>query len=59
MNVILDFVPNHTSDQHPWFLESRAPRDSPKRDWYVWRDRPGRRAAQQLGLGLWRIARGS
>jgi alpha-glucosidase len=38
LKVILDFVPNHTSDQHPWFLESRASRDSPRRHWYVWRD---------------------
>ncbi len=38
LRVILDFVPNHTSDQHPWFLESRSSRDNPKRDWYVWRD---------------------
>jgi alpha-glucosidase len=38
IRVILDFVPNHTSDQHPWFLESRASRDNAKRDWYVWRD---------------------
>ena len=35
---MLDLVPNHTSDQHPWFLESRASRDNPKRDWYIWRD---------------------
>jgi alpha-glucosidase len=38
IRVILDWVPNHTSDQHPWFLQSRASRDNPKRDWYVWRD---------------------
>lgn len=38
LKVILDLVPNHTSDQHPWFLESRASRDNPKRDWYIWRD---------------------
>ena len=38
LKVILDFVPNHTSDQHPWFLESRASRTNPKRDWYLWRD---------------------
>jgi alpha-glucosidase len=38
LKVILDFVPNHTSDRHPWFVESRAARDSPKRDWYIWRD---------------------
>jgi alpha-glucosidase len=38
IRIIIDFVPNHTSDQHPWFLESRSSRDNPKRDWYVWRD---------------------
>jgi alpha-glucosidase len=40
LKVILDYVPNHTSDRHPWFAESRASRTSPKRDWYIWRD-PG------------------
>ncbi len=40
LKVILDFVPNHTSDQHPWFLESRSSRESAKRDWYLWRDEP-------------------
>jgi alpha-glucosidase len=40
LKVLLDFVPNHTSDQHPWFVESRSSRDNPKRDWYIWRD-PG------------------
>ena len=40
LKVILDFVPNHTSDQHPWFRESRSSRDNPKRDWYLWRDAP-------------------
>ena len=38
MKLILDYVPNHTSDQHAWFMESRSSRDHPKRDWYVWRD---------------------
>jgi len=38
IRVVVDLVPNHTSDQHPWFLESRSSRDSPKRDWYVWAD---------------------
>ncbi len=38
LKLILDFVPNHTSDRHPWFVESRSSRTSPKRDWYVWRD---------------------
>ena len=36
--MILDFVPNHTSEQHPWFVESRSSRESAKRDWYIWRD---------------------
>ena len=40
LKLILDFVPNHTSDQHPWFLESRSSRHNPKRDWYLWRDEP-------------------
>lgn len=38
LKVILDFVPNHTSDQHPWFMQSRSSRHDPKRDWYIWRD---------------------
>ena len=38
LKVLLDFVPNHTSDRHPWFVESRSSRDNPKRDWYIWRD---------------------
>ncbi|HYA34992.1 MAG TPA: alpha-amylase family glycosyl hydrolase, partial [Candidatus Binataceae bacterium] len=37
IRMILDLVPNHTSDQHPWFRESRASRSNPKRDWYIWR----------------------
>jgi alpha-glucosidase len=38
LKVILDLVPNHTSDLHPWFIESRSSRDNPKRDWYLWRE---------------------
>ena len=42
LKVIVDYVPNHSSDQHPWFAESRSSKDSPKRDWYVWRaPKPG------------------
>jgi alpha-glucosidase len=40
LRLILDFVPNHTSDQHPWFLESRSSRQNPKRNWYIWRNEP-------------------
>jgi alpha-glucosidase len=38
IRVLVDFIPNHTSDQHPWFEESRAGRKAEKRDWYVWSD---------------------
>ncbi|MEM7044391.1 MAG: alpha-amylase family glycosyl hydrolase [Pseudomonadota bacterium] len=38
IRLILDFVPNHTSDQHPWFLEAKSGKQSAKRDWYIWRD---------------------
>ena len=38
MKLIMDLVVNHTSNQHPWFLESRSSKDNPKRDWYVWHD---------------------
>ncbi len=46
MRLVLDMVLNHTSDEHPWFVESRASRANPKRDWYVWRDgrKPGGKA---------------
>jgi alpha-glucosidase len=40
LKIILDLVPNHTSDQHPWFIESKTSRNNLKRDWYIWRD-PG------------------
>lgn len=38
MKIMMDFVPNHTSSEHPWFVESRSSRGNPKRDWYVWRN---------------------
>lgn len=38
LKLLLDLVPNHSSDRHPWFVESRSSRTNPKRDWYIWRD---------------------
>ena len=41
IRIILDMVMNHTSDKHPWFIESESSRTNPKRDWYIWRDGKG------------------
>lgn len=41
VRIIMDFVPNHTSDKHPWFLDSKSSRTSAHRDWYIWRDGKG------------------
>ena len=38
MKLILDLVVNHTSDEHPWFIESKSSKDNPKRNWYIWKD---------------------
>jgi Alpha amylase, catalytic domain len=46
LKLLLDLVPNHTSDRHPWFEESRSSRENPKRDWYIWRD-PGPMAVRR------------
>ena len=51
LRLILDFVPNHTSDHHPWFLESRSSRNNPKRDWYIWRDQPNNWTSNFGGSG--------
>jgi alpha-glucosidase len=59
MRLLLDWVPNHSSSDHPWFVESRSSRDNPKRDWYVWRDRqpdgspPTNWMAQFKGVPAW------
>jgi len=60
MKLILDFVPNHTSDQHPWFVESRSSRENTKRDWYIWRDpgpngRPPNNWLSNFGGSAWRF----
>ncbi|GAB4505633.1 MAG: alpha-amylase family glycosyl hydrolase [Anaerolineales bacterium] len=51
LKIILDLVLNHTSDQHPWFLESRASRDNPKADWYLWQPSSGSPHFLQKGAG--------
>ena len=51
LRVVIDFVPNHTSDQHPWFAEARASRDGARRDWYVWRDTPPNDWRSEFGGG--------
>ena len=61
IKLILDLVPNHTSDQHPWFLESRATRDNRKRDWYIWRDPaedggPPNNWLSEFGGSAWELA---
>jgi alpha-glucosidase len=58
LKIILDFVPNHTSDRHPWFIDSRSSRASAKRDWYIWRDgkadgRPPNNWISQFGGPAW------
>jgi alpha-glucosidase len=56
IRIILDMVMNHTSDQHPWFKESRSSRDNPKRDWYIWRDNPNNWQAS-FGGSAWEYDR--
>ncbi|BDZ46338.1 hypothetical protein GCM10025866_22470 [Naasia aerilata] len=58
IRVIIDLVVNHTSDQHPWFKASRSSRESPYRDWYVWRDAP-RPATRRTSSPTRRTASGS
>ncbi len=38
IKIVMDFVPNHTSSEHPWFLESKSSRENPRRNWYIWKD---------------------
>jgi alpha-glucosidase len=58
LKLILDLVPNHTSDRHPWFVESSSSRESAKRDWYIWRDPapgggPPNNWLSEFGGGAW------
>ena len=57
MKLVMDLVVNHTSDEHPWFVESRSSRDNPKRDWYWWRPaapgmEPGEPGAEPTNWGV-------
>ncbi|OAR01439.1 hypothetical protein LLEC1_04035 [Akanthomyces lecanii] len=54
MRIMLDLVINHTSDQHAWFKESRASKDSPKRDWYIWKPAKYSDAGERLPPNNWR-----
>jgi oligo-1,6-glucosidase len=55
MRLVLDMVLNHTSDQHPWFVESRQSKDSPKRDWYFWHDEPPNQWPSLFGGSAWEL----
>jgi len=60
IRVILDFVINHTSDQHPWFIDSKSSRSSAHRDWYIWRDgkgqgQPPNNWLSTFGLSAWKF----
>jgi oligo-1,6-glucosidase len=48
IKLVMDLVVNHTSDRHPWFIESRSSRDNPKRNWYIWRDGSGEGAPNKM-----------
>ncbi|HKG17238.1 MAG TPA: alpha-amylase family glycosyl hydrolase [Solirubrobacteraceae bacterium] len=54
IRLLVDWVPNHTSDRHPWFAESRSDRESPRRDWYVWRDGPAEGVPPNTWLTAWK-----
>ena len=64
MRLLLDFVPSHSSDAHPWFRAARSSKDDPKRDWYIWRDPgpdggPPNNWASEFGGPAWTLDRAS
>jgi alpha-glucosidase len=59
MKLLLDYVPNHTSDRHPWFLDARASRSSKRREWYIWRDPAPGGGPPTTGALISAAARGS
>ena len=55
MKIVFDMVMNHTSDEHPWFRESRSSQDNPKANWYIWQDKPNNWQSMTGGSG-WHYA---
>ena len=55
IRLVLDVVLNHTSDQHPWFVESRSSRANPRRDWYWWREQPPNDWESLFGGPAWQL----
>jgi alpha-glucosidase len=60
IKILVDYIPNHSSDQHPWFLASRSSREDPKRDWYIWADPapdggPPNNWTAEMGGSVWEL----
>lgn len=58
IRLVMDLVVNHTSDEHPWFVESRKSKDNPYRNYYIWRPAKEGKGAEQLGILLFRLCLG-
>ena len=58
LKIIMDFPLNHTSDEHPWFVEAKSSRDNPKRDWYIWHDGKAKRNGTRTFPNNWRSSFG-
>ena len=58
LKIIMDFPLNHTSDEHPWFVEAKSSRDNPKRDWYIWHDGKAKRKGTRTFPNNWRSSFG-